>query len=116
MLNKLALNTGAPRNITGHFISGAIASTIVSGAINYRKYQNQEISRSELVNDTLKTSLQGAIATASAVATTNYVGEGKIMHAMTAMSIGAMGVYGTQKVYEKLELQVKKNKELESAE
>ena len=115
MLNKLAINTGAPRNITGHFISGAIASTIVSGAINYRKYQNQEISKAELINDTLKTSLQGAIATASAVATTNYVGEGKIMHAMTAMSIGTMGVYGTQKIYDKLELQVNKNKELESA-
>ena len=63
-----------------------------------------------MINDTLKTSLQGAIATASAVATTNYIGEGKIMHAMTAMSVGAMGVYGTQKVYDKLELQVNKNK------
>ena len=39
MLNKLAINTGAPRNVAGHFISGAIASSIVSGALNYRKYQ-----------------------------------------------------------------------------
>ena len=45
----------------------------------------------------------------------NYIGQGKIMHAMTAMSVGAIGVYGTQKVYEKLELQVNKNKEIEDA-
>jgi len=116
MLNKLAINTGAPRNVAAHFISGAIATSIVSGAVNYRRYQNEEISRSEFINDTLKTSLQGAIATAGAIATTNYLGEGKVMHAMTAMSVAASGVYGTQKVYEKLEIQAKKNKELNNAE
>lgn len=115
MLSNFTIDTGTPRSVTGHFISGAIASSIVASAINYKKYQNNEISQSELVNDTLKTTLQGAIATASAVATTNYIGEGKIMQAMTAMSIGAMGVYGTHKVYEKLELQVNKNKEIEHA-
>lgn len=115
MLNKLAINTGTPRNVTGHFISAAIATSIVAGALNFRRYENSEISKSELVSDTLKKLLQGAIATSSAIATSNYIGEGKIMHAMTAMSIGAMGVYGTQKVYEKLELQVNKNKEIENA-
>ena len=116
MQNKLAINTGSPRNVTGHFISGVIASSIVSGALNYKKYQNAEITKAKFVNDTLKTSLQGGIATAGAIATTNYLGEGKIMQAMTAMSIGAMGVYGTEKVYEKLELQVAKNKEIQNAE
>ena len=115
MLNKLAINTGAPRNVAGHFVSAAIATSIVAGALNYRRYENAEISKSELVNDTLKKSLQGAIATSSAIATSNYIGQGKIMHAMTAMSVGAMGVYGTQKVYEKLEVQVNKNKEIEDA-
>ena len=116
MLNKLAIDTGAPRSVTGHFLSGAIASTIVSGALNYQKYQNSEISKDKMIKDTLKMTVQGGIVTASAVATTNYLGEGKIMHAMTAMSVGAMGVYGTQKVYDKLEIQVNKNKELENAE
>jgi hypothetical protein len=116
MLNKLAINTGAPRNVAGHFISAAIATSIVSGALNYRRYENAEITKSEFIKDTLKKSLQGAIATSSAIATSNYIGEGKLMQAMTVMSIGAMGVYGTQKVYEKLELQVLNNTELENAE
>ena len=115
MLSNLTINTGASRNVTGHFISGAIASSIVAGAINYKKYQNQEITQAALLNETLKTSLQGGIATASAIATTNYIGEGKLIHAITAMSIGAKGVYGTQKVYDRLELQVNKNKEIEDA-
>ena len=30
------INTGTPRNVLGHVISGAIASAVISGAINYR--------------------------------------------------------------------------------
>ena len=33
------INTGTPRNVLGHVISGAIASAVISGAINYKKYQ-----------------------------------------------------------------------------
>jgi len=115
MLNNFTIDTGAPRSVTGHFISGAIASSIVSSALNYQKYQKSEISKNQMIQDTLKMTVQGGIVTASAIATTNYIGEGKIMQAMTAMSIGAMGVYGTQKVYDKLELQVNKKRELENA-
>ena len=115
MISSLSINTGAPRNVTAHFISGTIASSVIAGSLNYVKYQKNEITKQEMIKETLKTSLQGGIATASAIATTNYLGEGKIMHAMTAMSIGAMGVYGTQKVYDRLEVQVNKNKELEDA-
>lgn len=115
MLSNLTIDTGAPRNVTGHFISGAIATSIISGSLNYVKYQKNEMTQSEMINETLKTTLQGAVATASAVATANYIGEGKILQAMTAMSVGAMGVYGTQKVYDRLEIQVNKNKEIENA-
>lgn len=116
MISNLTIDTGAPRNVTGHFISGAIASSIISGGLNYLKYQKNELTQKEMINETLKTSLLGGIATASAIATTNYIGEGKIVQAMTAASIGVMGVYGTQKVYDRLELQVQKNEEIENAE
>jgi len=115
MLSNISIDTGAPRSVTGHFISGAIATSVIAGSLNYRRLQNNEITKTEMINDTMKTTMQGAIATASAVATTNYIGEGKLIHAMTALSIGAVGVYGTQKVYDRLELQVNKNEELEDA-
>jgi len=115
MLTNLSLDLGTPRSVAGHFVSGGIAASIISGALNYQKYKKEEITQSEMMRDTLKISLQGAIASASAVATTNYIGESKIVEAMTALSIGAIGVYGTQKVYDRLEVQVNKNKELENA-
>jgi len=115
MLSNLTIDTGAPRSVTGHFISGALATSIISGSLNYLRYQKNELTQKEMLNETMKTTLQGAIASASAVATTNYIGEGKMIHAMTAMSIGAIGVYGTQKVYDRLEVQVNKNKEIEDA-
>ncbi|PIF04567.1 MAG: hypothetical protein CSA86_01400 [Arcobacter sp.] len=115
MLSNFTIDTGTPRSITGHFISGVIATSIISGAINYKKYKNGEISKSESINDTIKTSLQGGIATAGAIATTNYIGEGRIIQAMASMSIAATGVYGTEKIYDKLELEVNKKKELENA-
>jgi len=115
MLTNITIDTGTPRSVTGHFISGAIATSVIAGSLNYRRYQKNEISKSEMINDTLKTTIQGAIATASAVATTNYIGESKMVEAMTALSIGAIGVYGTQKVYDRLEVQVNKNKEIQDA-
>jgi len=115
MLSNFTIDTGAPRSVTGHFISGAIASSIVSGALNYQRYQKAQISKNEMLSDTLKMTVQGGIVAASAIATTNYIGEGKVLQAMTAMSVGAMGVYGTQKVYDRLEIQVNKNKEIEDA-
>ena len=36
------INTGTPRNVLGHVISGAIASAVISGAINYKKYQKMK--------------------------------------------------------------------------
>lgn len=58
---------------------------------------------------------QGGIATASAIATANYIGRGNLLGALSAASMGAMGVYTTQKVYDKLEIQATKNMELENA-
>ena len=38
-MKDLTINTGTPRNVLGHVISGAIASAVVSSAINYKKVQ-----------------------------------------------------------------------------
>ena len=43
-MKEITIDTGAPRNVLGHVISGAIASAVVSGAINYKKVQSREIS------------------------------------------------------------------------
>jgi hypothetical protein len=97
------INTGTPRNVLGHVISGAIASAVISGAINYKKYQAKQIKKCEAIKDTTKRASQGAIATGSAIATTNYIGEGNYLRAFTAASIGLAGIYALEIIEEKLE-------------
>lgn len=115
MINSIAIDTGDERSVTGHLISGTVFSAIFAGSINYNKYQKDEITKAEFINDTAKLALQGGIGTAAAVATANYIGRGNYIGAMTAISIGAVGVYSAQKVYERLDIQANKTKELEDA-
>ena len=98
------INTGTPRNVLGHVISGAIASMVVSGAINYKKYQNGELKKCDAIKDTTKRASQGAIATGSAIATANYLGQkGGLLKAFTAASIGMVGIYALEVIEEKLD-------------
>lgn len=103
-MKEITIDTGAPRNVLGHVISGAIASAVVSGAINYKKVQSREISKKDAIKDTIKRTSQGAIATGSAIATTNYLGQkGGLFKAFTAASIGIMGIYALEVIEEKLD-------------
>ena len=97
------IDTGDERSVTGHFISGTVFSAIFAGAMNYNKYKNEELSKDEMIQDTGRLALQGGIGTASAVATANYVGNGNYLGALTAISLGAMGIYGVQKASEMIE-------------
>lgn len=98
------INTGEPRNVLGHIVSGAVASAIVSGTINYKKVKDEKITSQEAVKDTVKKTSQGAIATGAAIATANYLGQqGGLFKALTAASIGMAGVYALEVLDERLE-------------
>ena len=103
-MKDLTINTGTPRNVLGHVISGAIASAVVSGALNYKKAQSRQITKKDAIKDTIKRTSQGAIATGSAIATANYLGQkGGLFKALTAASIGMMGIYAIEVIEEKLD-------------
>lgn len=103
--STLAINTGAPRNVTGHVVSGAVASGALAGALNYDKFKKEQMSKEAAVQNTIKLSVQGGIATGSAIAAANYLGQGNIFGMLSAISIGAMGVYATEKVSDKIQEQ-----------
>ena len=44
-MKDIVINTGAQRNVLGHVISGAIASAVISGAINYKKVKANEVEK-----------------------------------------------------------------------
>ena len=98
MVPNITIDTGAPRSVAGHVISGSLAAGAVAGALNYNKYKKGEIAKSEAVNNSLKLSAQGGIATGSAIAAANYMGQGNFLGMLTAVSLGAMGVYAVEKV------------------
>lgn len=98
------INTGNPRNVVGHIVSGAVASAIVSGAINYKKAKEEEITSKKAIRDTVKKTSQGAIATGAAIATANYLGQSNgLFKALTAMSVGMAGIYAVELLDDKLE-------------
>lgn len=98
------INTGEPRNVLGHIVSGAVASAIVSGTINYKKVKDEKITSKEAVKDTVKKTSQGAIATGAAIATANYLGQRDgFFKALTAASVGMAGVYAIELLDDKLE-------------
>ncbi len=102
-MNQVVIDTGAPRNVLGHIISGAVASAIVSSTINYKKVKDEKIDKKEALRDTVKKTSQGAIATGAAIATTNYLGEqGGLLKAMTALSVGIAGIYAVELIDDKL--------------
>lgn len=103
-MNQPLINTGEPRNIVGHIVSGAVASGIIAGTINYKKAQNKEITKQEAIKDSVKKTSQGAIATGTAIATANYLGQkGGFLKAMTALSVGMAGIYALEVIDEKLD-------------
>lgn len=97
------IDTGDDRSVTGHTISGAVASAVVAGSINYGKYKKDEISYEEAVSDSIKLTAQGAIATGSAIAAANSVGNNNAMGFLTAISMGIMGVYAIEQISQKLQ-------------
>ena len=115
------LNMGEPRNVRGHVVSGALAAGMVASAMNYDRYQKATLSKEDAIKNTLKLSIQGGIATGSAIAAANYLGRGSLFGMLSAISIGIAGIYGVEKLYEKavcapktVEIETKTSKEEEA--
>ncbi len=98
MADSYLINTGDPRSVTGHVVSGAFASGIISSTVNYKKYQNGEIGYAKAIQNTVKVTTQGGIATGAAISATNHLGPngGGLFQALTAISLGMAGIYAVE--------------------
>jgi hypothetical protein len=113
MKNSFAIDTGDERHVVGHFVSGAVAGAIAGGTLNYNKYKNDELTKDQLFNTTAKTTVQAGIGTAAAISTANNMGKGNWLGVFASIGIGVIGVYGTQKFYDKLDSSYSKNEAIE---
>ncbi len=103
MANNVVIDTGDARSVTGHIISGALAAGAVAGALNYNRYVKKELTKQQAISNSVKLTTQGGIATGSAIAAANYLGQNNLLGMISAVSLGAMGVYAVEKLSEKLE-------------
>lgn len=106
-------NVGLPRSVNGHVISGALASGMVAGALNYNQYKKEKITQEQAIKDSIKLTLQGGIATGSAIAASNALGRKSFLGMLSAVTIGIAGIYGVEKLYEKVSKTAEKASEIE---
>lgn len=101
MIPQITINTGTPRSVAGNIVSGALASGMVATALNYTKYKQDELSKHEAIKQSLKLTVQGGIATGSAIAAANALGRNSWLGVLGAVSFGIAGIYGVEKLYTK---------------
>ncbi|WP_333805519.1 hypothetical protein [Sulfurospirillum sp.] len=97
----VAINTGTPRSVTGNIVSGALAAGMVATALSYTKYKQAELSKEEAIKQSLKLSVQGGIATGSAIAAANALGRNSWLGVLGSLTVGVVGIYGVEKLYSK---------------
>ena len=111
-------NTGTPRSITRHAISGGLIALMLSGAYAYRKYKDNQITKQEAITDTFKATLEGGIITACGVAAANALGNSaktsaqSVVEAAAFVAVGAASVYGIQTLARKENCILNKNNKL----
>lgn len=103
--NSVTLNTGSPRHVPGHAVSGAIAGGVIALVDNMIRVKNGELTKSEATQKTIKASVQGAVATATAISVANNLGDPNksVFQALSSLAIGASSLYLIEKFEQKLD-------------
>lgn len=101
----MLINTGAPRSIKGHAVSGGLFSLMVAGVSNYAKYKKGEIDKNEAIKQTTKATLRGAAITAAAIGAANALGSNNqtptriAIETLTFVAAGVAAAYGINQVF-----------------
>lgn len=95
-------NFEGPGVMKHHLVSGAAVSLLAAGTVNAMALRKGETTKLKAAKDIVKRTTQGTIATASVVAASNYKGQKNgAFKMLTALSIGAMGVYAVEMIDKK---------------
>ncbi len=99
MTNNLAKVGVTKQRVLG----GAAVSLLASTTVNAMALRNNKTTKQQALRDITKRTTQGTIATASVVAATNLKNEKNgTLKALTALGVGALGVYAVEKLDEKI--------------
>lgn len=99
MISNFTVQTGTPRHVVGHGVSGAIAVGVISGVNNAKKVKENKKDKTQAIRDTLKDSIIGGIATATAISVANNLGDPQksLFQTIGSLVLGAGAIYSIEK-------------------
>lgn len=95
----MILNTGTPRSIPGHIVSGGVAGLLLASYMNYKEYKDGKISQEKALKNTLAAGAQGAVITACAIGVANALGDNTkggfvlLLESSAYLCAGVAGIY-----------------------
>ncbi len=88
---------GVNETPSDYFISGTIASGLIGGSLNYKKYKDNKISKEDAIKNTIKTSSQAGIAAGASIATVQYLSNKNYLGATLSLIAGAGCILAIEK-------------------
>ncbi|CAM2916888.1 hypothetical protein [Helicobacter burdigaliensis] len=104
----MIINTGTPRSVSAHLLSGALMGFMVGGVYEYNKLKNakdKKQAQNTAIKNTLKMTLEGGIVSACAIGAVNAISVSNktpmqnILEASMFLGAGALGVYAISKTF-----------------
>ncbi len=96
------IDTGEARSVSGHAVSGAVATGVISGVSNAKEVKNGMMDKKSAVTNTVLRATQGGIATAVAISVANTLGDPQksVFSALGALALGTGAILALEKLVE----------------
>lgn len=113
----MLINTGTPRSVKGHAVSGAIFAFMLSSSLNYKQGRKDKKSATK---DILRASIEGGIIAASGIGASNALGDRtksplrNTLEALAYVSVGFASLYALNKIMQNEPKLIKKRKNNET--
>lgn len=99
----MIIDTGTPRSVKGHAVSGALFALMLSSAYEYAGFKAGQKDKKLIGKNIAKATLEGGIIAASGIAAANELGSSNksvlrsSLEALGYVSVGIAGVYALNK-------------------
>lgn len=95
----MIIDTGAPRSVKGHAVSGALFAFMLSSVCEYMGYKKGQKDKKLISKNIAKATIEGGIIAASGIAASNALGDEtksplrNSLEAISYVSIGIASLY-----------------------
>ncbi|MCH9812873.1 MAG: hypothetical protein K0U47_02900 [Epsilonproteobacteria bacterium] len=96
----LTIDTGEARSVSGHAVSGAVATGVIAGVSQVSEVKNGTLDKKSAVQNTAVRAVQGGIATAAAISVANTLGnpQKSAFAALGTLALGAGAIFALEKL------------------